>query len=247
MGLAEFMQLLQEQSDSSDLIFSQEPDPVTKVIPPSSSPVIKAILPEEQEEPQTIAQPQVQPVPVQMQSQIQQEQQVQQTQTNAKPKIQLKLKLNNKTINLSQLKPQNTQPTEQVTTSSQQVSPVPPNQDTPTRTIIQPEQIQNVQILQQEQEVKQVPQIEKSNQQQALESSIDELTQLFINSGTESSKKAMWTEYYQKAKSSRKQNPIVERMKLGKFMITFDNKVLILPDYDVVHKDPDDILKDHWF
>ena len=245
MGLAEFMQLLQEQSDSSDLIFSQEPDPVTKVIPPSSSPVIKAILPEEQEEPQTVAQPQVQPIPVQMQQQVQSTQKVQQP--NTKPKIQLKLKVNNKTINLSQLKPQNTQPTEQMTTSSQQVLKVPPQQEAPTRTIIQPEQIQNVQILQQEQEVKQVPQIEKSNQQQALESSIDELTQLFINSGTESSKKAMWTEYYQKAKSSRKQNPIVERMKLGKFMITFDNKVLILPDYDVVHKDPDDILKDHWF
>lgn len=71
--------------------------------------------------------------------------------------------------------------------------------------------------------------------------------QLFVKSGTEFSKKSIWLEYYQKAKSSRKQNIIVEKMRVGRFTITPDNKVLILPDYDVVNKDPDDILKDKWF
>lgn len=69
---------------------------------------------------------------------------------------------------------------------------------------------------------------------------------MFMNSGTEISKKSIWVEQYQKAKASRKQNDIVSRMKLGKFTITPDNKVFILPDYDVVNKDPDDILKEHW-
>ena len=71
--------------------------------------------------------------------------------------------------------------------------------------------------------------------------------ELFTNSGTELGKKQIWMEYYIKAKTSRKSNPIVDRMKIGRFTITPDNKVLLLPDYDIVGKDPDDVLKDKWF
>ena len=70
---------------------------------------------------------------------------------------------------------------------------------------------------------------------------------LFISSGTEYSKKEIWIKYYNQAKSSKKKNPIVDRMKLGRFTITPDNQVLLLPDYDIVGKDPDDVLKDKWF
>lgn len=78
-----------------------------------------------------------------------------------------------------------------------------------------------------------------------VESSLNDDETLFINSGTESSKKQIWMEYYNKAKTSRKKNIIVDKMKAGRFTITPDNKVLILPDYDVVNKDPDDILKSY--
>ena len=71
--------------------------------------------------------------------------------------------------------------------------------------------------------------------------------ELFIKSGTEDSKKAIWFEYLEKARTSTKKNQIVDKMKVGRFTITPDNKFLILPDYDVVGKDPDDILKDSWF
>ena len=71
--------------------------------------------------------------------------------------------------------------------------------------------------------------------------------ELFIKSGTEDSKKALWMDYFSQAKASKKHNPIVDRMRVGRFTITPDNKVLILPDYDVVNKDPDDILKSSWF
>lgn len=71
--------------------------------------------------------------------------------------------------------------------------------------------------------------------------------ELFIKSGTEDSKKAIWFEYLEKARTSTKKNQIVDKMKIGRFTITPDNKFLILPDYDVVGKDPDDILKDSWF
>jgi len=70
--------------------------------------------------------------------------------------------------------------------------------------------------------------------------------ELFNTTGTEFSKKQLWLQYYEQAKNSRKQNPIVDRMKLGRFTITPDNKVLLLPDYDIVGKDPDDVLKDKW-
>ena len=71
--------------------------------------------------------------------------------------------------------------------------------------------------------------------------------EIFVKSGTEDSKKAIWMDYFAQAKASKKHNPIVDRMRVGRFTITPDNKVLILPDYDVVGKDPDDVLKDSWF
>ena len=70
---------------------------------------------------------------------------------------------------------------------------------------------------------------------------------IFNSTGTEYSKKSIWMEYYYKAKNSRKSNQIVIRMKAGRFTITPDNQVLLLPDYDIVGKDPDDVLKDKWF
>lgn len=69
----------------------------------------------------------------------------------------------------------------------------------------------------------------------------------FNSTGTEYSKKELWLNYFNQAKNSRKKNPIVDRMKVGRFTITPDNKVLLLPDYDIVGKDPDDVLKDKWF
>ena len=62
------------------------------------------------------------------------------------------------------------------------------------------------------------------------------LNEIFINTGTELSKKSIWIDYFYKAKHSRKSNPIVDRMKIGRFTITPDNKVLLLPDYNIVDK-----------
>lgn len=71
--------------------------------------------------------------------------------------------------------------------------------------------------------------------------------ELFDLTGTEASKKELWIDYYNRAKNSRKKNVIVDRMKIGRFTLTPDNKPLLLPDYDIVGKDPDDVLKDKWF
>ncbi len=86
--------------------------------------------------------------------------------------------------------------------------------------------------------------------QQPVEDDIPKMSEedeLFLKSGTEISKKPKWIEVYRQAKASRKVNPYVDRCKIGKFIITDTNEVLILPDYNVVGKDPDAILRDKWF
>lgn len=69
---------------------------------------------------------------------------------------------------------------------------------------------------------------------------------LFKASGTAINKRVAWYEYYERAKTSRKKNSVVDAIKEGRFAITMDNKVLILPHYDFKAKTTNDILKDKW-
>lgn len=89
----------------------------------------------------------------------------------------------------------------------------------------------------QEQPAQVVPQ--KKTEEQMVE-------ELFAKSGTSIAKRAVWYDYYEKAKTSRKKNSIVDRMKQGKFAITVDNQVLILPDYDIQHKSSLQLLGEKW-
>ena len=105
-----------------------------------------------------------------------------------------------------------------------------------------------VEVPVQSQPVKTTPVIPKPsiNEPVKTQPKKDDTESLFIRSGTDINKKAIWLDYYERAKASRKQNSIVERMKLGKFAITQDNQVLILPDYDLYGKSTSDILQDKW-
>lgn len=69
---------------------------------------------------------------------------------------------------------------------------------------------------------------------------------LFEASGTEISRKPRWIEIYRKALASRKVGYPVDRIRMGKFFITEDNKTLMLPDKNVVGRDPDVILREQW-
>ena len=69
---------------------------------------------------------------------------------------------------------------------------------------------------------------------------------LFEASGTEISRKPRWVEIYRKALASRKVGYPVDRIRMGKFFITEDNKTLMLPDKNVVGRDPDVILREQW-
>ena len=71
--------------------------------------------------------------------------------------------------------------------------------------------------------------------------------ELFLKSKTEISKKDKWMEAYARAQASKKYNPYADRIRAGRFMILPDDSILPLPDYDVMSKDPDDVLRDKWF
>jgi hypothetical protein len=236
MGLVDFMQTLQEQ----DITYSPEPEQTIRVIPPEKSSVGIKIIPPETE------------------------------QTTQKQPLKLKLKMKPPVQNVTAQPTQTArvtveQPKQQVVQQVIQPTIIKPTvQSVQTQPIVQPQVVQQpqvqpiqqtvqpTQIVQPVQPVQQVQNVEPIEEQPQVQQPIAKtkeeiLNELFISSGTEDSKKNLWIEYYNRAKTSRKQNIIVERMKIGKFTITPDNKVLILPDYDVVRKDPDDILKDHWF
>ncbi len=147
--------------------------------------------------------------------------------TTVKPPTTIKLKIKQKNVEIKQnVQPQVEQPTNNI------IKKPPINTENQTTTV------QNT--------------YEHKNEQQSVPETKHiqhELTdeEIFISTGTELSKKSIWMEYFEKAKRSRKSNAIVARMKIGKFTITPDNKVLLLPDYNVVGKDPDNIIKDKWF
>ena len=223
MGLNDWMASLQNQDDDGT-IFSPEPDPGIRVIPPEQN-TIKVIPPEEllveQEEIKTKNPPKKLRLNIKRKD-IDVDNNENTVSTTEKP-------VDNNLINSTK------QPSEKEPILKKPQNINQPQAVSQPKTIDQPKQNDQLVIKQQ-----QIVERQSSTQQ------VDETTSLFLASGTETSKKSLWIEYYQKAKSSRKQNIIVEKMREGRFMITFDNKVLILPDYDVVNKDPDDILKDHW-
>lgn len=154
--------------------------------------------------------------------------------TVVKPPTTIKLKINQKSVTVNNEVSNKVEITQGVSNNSILKTP-PKVQETVQQTVQQS-----------------IPQIQQSYVENKVETKIEQPKklsdeELFINTGTESSKMNIWLEYYHKAKSSRKSNQIVERMKMGRFTITPDNKVLLLPDYDIVGKDPDDVLKDKWF
>lgn len=218
MALQDFIQALQEQ----DVIYSTPPQPAIRVIPPEDR-CIKVIPPEN---------------PV----------------LDTKPVV-IKLKLKPKQSETNTVNTQSIQNNSQLdinTNTNLVLQPV----SKPQEQIVVHEPVQNsesnIEILkynipvESKQEPVVQPTIEKPTENIIEPKDLTD-EDLFNNTGTEYSKKSLWMEYFEKAKSSRKSNPIVDRMRVGRFTITPDNKVLLLPDYDIVGKDPDDVLKDKWF
>lgn len=237
MALADFIQALQEQ----EVVYSEPPKSSIRVIPPEKQSL--RVLPPETSNDIKVENPHVSTNNV----------------STASPKtIKLKIKLKQvesptqsaSTFNNTQIetnKQQISKPIEhnsveqiekpKVEVSKPIESDMSKNTSKVSNSIIEP----NIKKLEPEVVISQEPSqiVEKPK----------ELTDedIFNSTGTEYSKKELWFNYFAQAKNSRKKNPIVDRMKVGRFTITPDNKVLLLPDYDIVGKDPDDVLKDKWF
>ena len=128
-----------------------------------------------------------------------------------------------------------------------EVKNIPQSSETLTTTLQKPKleqpKIEQQKVEQQTQTIQQ-PKTQQKQQPKLSEEEIVE--ELFIQSGTSMTKRAIWFEYYEKAKSSRKKNSIVDRMKEGKFAITIDNQVLILPDHDIRNKSSSQLLGEKW-
>ena len=229
MALADFIQALQEQ----DVVYSNPPQPSIRVIPPENQ-SIKIIPPEspvlEPPAPKVIKlkikQKPVEVDPVKAAITNQTQTQPSQVLQPTKPKLQ--------PVSKPQTMVSSPQPTIQQT---QEVIPTYTPHNVPVQKPVEQHQPKIQQTVQ-------TPIQEYTTQVEAKPPTDDDI---FNSTGTEYSKKQLWMEYFIKAKNSRKSNPIVDRMKVGRFTITPDNKVLLLPDYDIVGKDPDDVLKDKWF
>lgn len=68
---------------------------------------------------------------------------------------------------------------------------------------------------------------------------------IFAMSGTDLEFKEKWLAIYEKAKSSKKQNAIADRLRAGRFIATQDS-VIILPDYDTTNKTAEELLEETW-
>ncbi|MBQ8218186.1 MAG: hypothetical protein IJZ79_02680 [Bacilli bacterium] len=230
MALADFIQSLQEQ----DTVYSTPPQPSIRVIPPENQ-SIKVIPPE------TLAVEQPAPKVIKLKIKPKTEQPVVQQPTIETPVL-------SKPVSNTILQPVSKNNDAPVVTAQPQET-IPKYVPTPAPTPqpkLQPVSTQPVQHPTVKTQVAQQPQPEYIPQTETKPTQMTD-EDIFNSTGTEYSKKSIWLEYFEKAKTSRKSNPIVDRMRVGRFTITPDNKVLLLPDYDIVGKDPDDVLKDKWF
>ena len=110
--------------------------------------------------------------------------------------------------------------------------------------VIQQPIVQTPPVIQNTPKITEVQQPVKPQEEKVTEEALAE--ELFKRSGTSLSKKSVWVDYYEKGKSSRKQNSVAMAVKQGRFAITDDNTILILPEYDWYGKSTADILHDKW-
>lgn len=234
MSLAKFIQSLQEE----EVIYSEPVKSSIRVIPPEKQQSTIRVLPPETSNDAKVESHVSKPI-----DDI----------NSSASTTKIKLKLNKKPVDV------NSQPASVLSEIPKQPkSEVKPSitTDIKSETVVTPNESTKI-VSQKVSNTESKPQSEPIiEHQEPIENTIKdepivsrELTdeEIFNSTGTEYSKMSIWMEYFQKAKNSRKKNPIVDRMKVGRFTITPDNKVLLLPDYDIVGKDPDDVLKDKWF
>ena len=88
---------------------------------------------------------------------------------------------------------------------------------------------------------------EVSNKQEDIQlSEFDKVELLFQESGTPEIKKPVWKEIYQKAIASKARNHTSDTIRSGRFYISMNDEILLLPKYDMRNKTADEIFQDKW-
>lgn len=69
---------------------------------------------------------------------------------------------------------------------------------------------------------------------------------LFKKSGTPETKKEVWFEILNKALASKSRNYTSDTIRAGRFYISANDEILLLPKYDFNNKSVEDVLNDKW-
>lgn len=110
---------------------------------------------------------------------------------------------------------------------------LPPSNDKPKTT--------SIKLSLNKQESKPIKQSKKSKDEVTLKNAL----QLFKSSGTSEHKRDVWLSLYKKALLSKKTNSQALQMKKGRFMVTDEDNLLILPDFNV-NQSTKSILSQNW-
>lgn len=111
-----------------------------------------------------------------------------------------------------------------------------PKQEQPKQEQVKPQEVQ-----------KEVVENKPQKQEETRElSEFEKKYLLFKRSGTPENKKEVWFEILNKALASKTRNYTSDTIRSGRFYISANDEILLLPKYDFNNKSVEDVLNDKW-
>lgn len=111
-----------------------------------------------------------------------------------------------------------------------------PKQEEPKQEPVKPQEVQ-----------KEVVENKPQKQEETRElSEFEKKYLLFKKSGTPENKKEVWFEILNKALASKTRNYTSDAIRSGRFYISANDEILLLPKYDFNNKSVEDVLNDKW-
>ena len=111
-----------------------------------------------------------------------------------------------------------------------------PKQEQPKQEQVKPQEVQ-----------KEVAENKPQKQEETRElSEFEKKYLLFKRSGTPENKKEVWFEILNKALASKTRNYTSDAIRSGRFYISANDEILLLPKYDFNNKSVEDVLNDKW-
>ena len=111
-----------------------------------------------------------------------------------------------------------------------------PKQEVPKQELVKQQEVQ-----------KEVVESKPQKQEETRElSEFEKKYLLFKRSGTPENKKEVWFEILNKALASKTRNYTSDAIRSGRFYISANDEILLLPKYDFNNKSVEDVLNDKW-